>query len=244
MLIIAHRGYPNKFPENTLLSVQEAIKTGAHMIEVDVHLTKDGKLAVIHDDNLFTFTGKWERVEEMNMKEIQEKTSHFFKNRGFPDLTVPELKDVLETVYRYSENCGLVIEIKKGEKKYRGISDEVMGVLKFKKMLERTLISSFDLFTLEYLRSKYQDIKLSFLPLDESVEELKNIHASLRLHSLHLPVRNEGVERGKELKKHGIRVWYYVVNDKKSLIQAIHAGAEGIFTDDPPLMKNLLEEIR
>ena len=51
-LLIGHRGYPAKFPENTLAAFEGAVKAGCDMIELDVTLTKDRKVVVIHDDTL------------------------------------------------------------------------------------------------------------------------------------------------------------------------------------------------
>ncbi|MHA1371607.1 MAG: glycerophosphodiester phosphodiesterase family protein, partial [Promethearchaeota archaeon] len=49
VLIIGHRGFKSRYPENTMLSFQKAIETGADGIELDVHLSKDGKIVVMHD---------------------------------------------------------------------------------------------------------------------------------------------------------------------------------------------------
>lgn len=52
MKVMAHRGYSGKYPENTMLAFEEAAKTGADGIELDVQLTKDGQVVVIHDERI------------------------------------------------------------------------------------------------------------------------------------------------------------------------------------------------
>ena len=59
MKIFAHRGYSGKYPENTILAFKKALDIGVGGIELDVHKTKDGKLVVIHDENIKrTFDGE------------------------------------------------------------------------------------------------------------------------------------------------------------------------------------------
>ena len=70
--VVAHRGYASKFPENTLIALNEAIKIGATMVEFDVQLTKDGVPIMIHDDNFKRTTGVDLKVFEINARGIQK----------------------------------------------------------------------------------------------------------------------------------------------------------------------------
>ena len=70
--VVAHRGYASKFPENTLIALNEAIKVGATMVEFDVQLTKDGVPIMIHDDNFKRTTGVDLKVFEIDARGIQK----------------------------------------------------------------------------------------------------------------------------------------------------------------------------
>ena len=72
MINFAHRGASKYFPENTILSLKEGIKTGADGLEIDVHKTKDNKLVVIHDEDIErTFKGKG-LVKNFTLEELKE----------------------------------------------------------------------------------------------------------------------------------------------------------------------------
>src|SRR5690554_4928380 len=70
--IWAHRGSSHQYIENTLAAFKQAIDDGSDGIELDVQRTKDGKLVVIHDENLKRLTGDTGFVWEMTWKELQQ----------------------------------------------------------------------------------------------------------------------------------------------------------------------------
>ncbi|PCJ81889.1 MAG: hypothetical protein COA49_02695 [Bacteroidetes bacterium] len=71
--VVAHRGYASKYPENTLIALQEAVNVGAKMVEFDVQLTKDGVPVMLHDENFKRTTGLNLSVFEINSKELDSK---------------------------------------------------------------------------------------------------------------------------------------------------------------------------
>ena len=116
-IIVAHRGASGMAPENTMEAYRLGVEVGADAIELDVHLTADGQLAVIHDETLDRTTDRSGRVADLTMDEIREADAgarftrpddegHPFAGQG---LRVPTLPEVLEWL---PETTGLVIEIK------------------------------------------------------------------------------------------------------------------------------------
>jgi glycerophosphoryl diester phosphodiesterase len=71
-VIVAHRGAPRQAPENTMEAFRLAVETGADAIELDVHLTADGRLAVIHDETLERTTDRTGRVADQTMDQIRQ----------------------------------------------------------------------------------------------------------------------------------------------------------------------------
>jgi glycerophosphoryl diester phosphodiesterase len=116
-LIVAHRGASAEAPENTMEAFRLGVEAGADAIELDVHLTADGQLAVIHDDTLDRTTDRTGAIADLTMDEIREADAGAtfarpgdsgtpFAGRG---LTVPTLPEVLEWL---PDGIGLVVEIK------------------------------------------------------------------------------------------------------------------------------------
>lgn len=80
MFVIGHRGAAGTFPENTMISFKEAARVGAHGIELDVHMTKDGELAVIHDEKVDRTTNGKGYVKDFTYQDLQKlDASYKFK---------------------------------------------------------------------------------------------------------------------------------------------------------------------
>jgi glycerophosphoryl diester phosphodiesterase len=107
--IIAHRGASADAPENTLASVRLGWEQGADAVEVDVYLTRDGRLAVIHDKTTKRTAGLDKPVTEQTLAELQSLDAGAWKDARWAGERIPTLEDVLATV---PEGKRLVVEIK------------------------------------------------------------------------------------------------------------------------------------
>jgi glycerophosphoryl diester phosphodiesterase len=103
--IMGHRGAPTDEPENTLRSFRRALAMGVAAVELDVQLTKDGRLAVIHDDTLDRTTNGWGPVADFTLAELRQLDA----GRGEP---VPSLEEVFDLV---KGKAHLVVELKQPE---------------------------------------------------------------------------------------------------------------------------------
>ena len=110
--ICAHRGAMNTHPENTIPAFQEAIRLGAHMIEFDVQLSKDGYLVLMHDTTLDRTTNGSGEVKNKTIKEIKELDCGSWKSIEFQGLSVPIFQEALHIM---PNNIWLNIHLKGGE---------------------------------------------------------------------------------------------------------------------------------
>lgn len=97
-MVIAHRGFSGRYPENTLRSFQEALNLPVDAIELDVRRTKDGVLIVIHDETVDRTTDGKGRVRDMTWSEIQKLDAGFWKGSKFAGERIPKLKEALELI--------------------------------------------------------------------------------------------------------------------------------------------------
>src|SRR5438034_6344625 len=109
MKIIAHRGASHDAPENTLAAVHLAWQQNADAVEIDVHLSKDGKLVVIHDATTKRTCGVSHKVRELTLAELKSLDAGKWKGRQWVGETIPTLDEVLDIV---PKGRGLVIEMK------------------------------------------------------------------------------------------------------------------------------------
>jgi glycerophosphoryl diester phosphodiesterase len=111
--ICAHRGAMDTHPENTLAAFREAVRLGAHMIEFDVRMTKDGHLVILHDETVDRTTNGKGKISELTIDEVKHLDAGSWKSDKFSDERIPTLKEVLATM---PENIWLNIHIKGGER--------------------------------------------------------------------------------------------------------------------------------
>ncbi len=242
LLIIGHRGNPAEYPDNTIPSILSAIKCGADAVEVDVHLTEDGELVVFHDDSLVRLTGKFTPIKQMAYEEIKNETRRIYERQCTENCYAPVLEEVIDRV-KDSGETRLVVEIKKGEASYPGIGDKVVNTLQRKEMLDKCIVTSFDLFTIQKIREKHPFMNAAYLPRIFDVKYMLGVVKRLGLHSIHLPASARGIETGTALSRNDVKVFYYVVNDEDTLRTCLASGASGIFTDNPCFIKRIRDRV-
>ncbi|GIT38259.1 MAG: hypothetical protein Ct9H300mP7_1800 [Verrucomicrobiota bacterium] len=109
--ICAHRGVSDSHPENTIAAFREAIRLGAHMIELDVALSSDGKLVLMHDHTVDRTTDGSGRVEELTLADLKKLDAGFWKDSRFKGEQIPTLKEALDIM---PYNIWLNIHLKGG----------------------------------------------------------------------------------------------------------------------------------
>ncbi len=150
--IIGHRGYHAKYPENTLIAFQAAIEAGVTMIELDVMLSHDRKLVVIHDATLDRTTNGKGSVADLPLAELKQLDAGSWFDAQFADQQIPELSEVLDLV---NGRAYVNIEIKSDAYESLhppdAIEKQVVELLRQKNLLDTSMISSFDVNILEQI---------------------------------------------------------------------------------------------
>ena len=139
--IYAHRGASAYAPENTLPAFQAAMEQGADGIELDVHLSRDGELVVIHDEELDRTTNGTGLVKDHTLAELKKLCADNGMS-GYGDVRIPTLQEVLELV----KPSGMLvnIELKTGILWYEGIEKKTLDLVEKLGMKNRTVYSSFN----------------------------------------------------------------------------------------------------
>ena len=140
----AHRGFSGKYPENTMLAFEKAIEVGADGIELDVQLTKDGEIVIIHDETIDRTTDGKGYVIDYTYEELSKfEASYIYRGKvGFNK--IPTLKEYFELVKDLDFITN--IELKTGINEYLGIEEKVYQLIKEYKLEKKVIISSFNPF--------------------------------------------------------------------------------------------------
>ena len=233
-LIIAHRGVSARYPENTLAAFRAAVAAGAHMIELDVNLSRDRHLIVIHDETVDRTTNGTGAVRKLPMEQIRRLDAGSWFDPQFDGERVPTLDQVLEAA---KGQLMVNIEIKPEAFEAHGPPDaverQVSALVREKAMLADVLISSFEWQLLERMRSLDPDIALGLLSDVPADDSLLHWYQRVQGFSWHPDYRVLTPDQVKTLHDMGGRVFPYAVNGKIDVPGMLAMGADGVILDDP-----------
>ncbi|GEO27245.1 glycerophosphoryl diester phosphodiesterase [Alicyclobacillus acidoterrestris] len=234
VLRIAHRGASDRCPENTLPAFRQAFAHGADMVELDVQLTKDGSLVILHDHYLDRTTTGQGLVAEHTQQQIVAYDAGTWFDSQFAGTHVPLLDDVLREFPEASFN----IELKSFPlARSTELVDAVLSCVKAHDAMDRVLLSSFDHAALHTARTRSRDIALGALYCGRLWPAFQLAEA-LRLTSLHPDVASLDASFIAEARAHGYAVLTWTVQTPDMLQWAIANGVSGVITDviDMPIL--------
>lgn len=233
-LVIGHRGYRKKFPENTLAAFTAAFNAGIKMIELDVTLTRDRQVVVIHDDTLDRTTSGTGEVMSYDLRDLKKLDAGVWFGSKYKGETIPTLEEVLDL----ARNRGMVnIEIKKNayeaHRPEDAIEVQVNEMVKKKNMEKAVLVSSFEPNIIHHLGRLQGAPAIGLITEYFRTEETLKRCLDLNVFSWHPNYRHLTREQVDLMHRHHIRVFPYTVNSKKDYRKLIEMGVDGVFTDDP-----------
>lgn len=219
MLIYAHRGYSAKYPENTLSAFKAALP---HVdgIELDVQLTRDGRLVVIHDETVDRTTNGSGFVKDMTLRQLRLLRTESGER-------IPTLEEVL--VLLEPTDVTLNIELKTDRFDYDGIEYLTwLAVTEFK-LEERVVFSSFNPDTLIRLRDIAREARIAVLTTDghpNLIEFVERIGAE----AVHAQTEFMGTRDWMTLREQNRLLRLYTINDPSELPDM--TGVDAIMTDE------------
>jgi len=235
-LIIGHRGYSAKYPENTLAAFQGALDAGVKMIELDVTLTRDRKLIVIHDDTLERTTNGRGPVSDYRLDELKELDAGSWFDPRFADERIPTLEEVIDLI----EGCIRInIEIKSSAYEAHqppdAIEKQVLELVRGKTAKDSVLISSFEWKILENIRRTGDAPAIGLL--SQHAADMSSVKNCKRLKAFSWNASQRKLDRQQVAMMHdaGVRVYAYTVNSRDLLKKLLAMGVDGVFSDDPLL---------
>ncbi len=231
--VYAHRGYSGRFPENTMLAFREAAKTGADGIELDVQLTKDGQLVVIHDETIDRTTDGVGFVRDYTLEEL----------RKFNAAARWEGKYGFEPIPTFDEYCAWAageklitnIEIKTGVYYYENIEEKTLEMVKKYGLSDRVIFSSFNHMSIVTLRKLAPEIPCGALVEHEGLGNPGFYCEKYDFQAFHPGWACFPEEDLRSCKEHGIQINVWTVNDMTQLEKLVDWGVDGLITNFPPV---------
>lgn len=237
-LIWAHRGASGYMPENTLPAFAKAVELGADGVELDIQMTKDGEIVVIHDEMIDrTSDGKgW--VKDYTLEELRR----FNYNKTHPECEhadIPTMREVFELL----KPSGLTIniELKTGIIFYPEIEEKILALTAEMGMEDRVIYSSFNHYTVTKIKTLKPDAMVGFLYADGPIDmpEYGKKHGVDALHPALYNLQYPGfVQKCGEL---GLALNVWTVNEEKYMHMCCQAGVNAIITNYPDLARKIAE---
>ncbi|MBI2119375.1 MAG: hypothetical protein HYT97_07090 [Elusimicrobia bacterium] len=241
--LIGHRGAMGHAPENTLASFICGQKLGADMLECDIHLSKDRKCVVMHDESVERTTnghGQIRNLTASNIKRLDAGSWYSKKNVGERALLLEELLDwIKEQKSCLGRPLGLAIEIKNEPIRYLDIEKVAIEIVKKKKMESRTIFISFDHGVVKRAKSLEPNIPTGILyrePLADTFKRAKELKVDAIFPRRHLITKT----LVQNAHKHKLFVATWTVNEVKEMKKIFGIGIDAIATNFPDRLNRVL----
>jgi glycerophosphoryl diester phosphodiesterase len=237
-----------------------AASIGVDFLDIDVHMTKDGQLVGIHDSTVDRTTNGSGRVDSFTLAALQKldagyrfqdlQGAYSYRGKG---VRIPALEEVFEA---YAEKCYLHFEVKDVYPK-RGpsqIEEKLWELIQKYSMEKRVIVGSF----LQRIVDRFNQLAGGQVVMEAGREEVTSFVLAQRLrlpklyrqrsHTLSIPLRGNGLNlktRSLIAQAHalGMEVYYWTIDETSVMKELIDLGADGLFTNRPDLLKELLYEM-
>ncbi|MBY0145595.1 glycerophosphodiester phosphodiesterase [Neobacillus niacini] len=225
--ILAHRGYSAAFAENTMSAFIAAEKAGADGLELDVQLTKDGEVVVIHDEKIDRTTSGNGLVKNFLFKEIRKFNAN---KKGIKKEPIPSLIEVLEWMQSNRLICN--IELKNNLIPYEGMEEKVIQLVRKYNLSNRIIISSFNHYSI--VLSYRMAAEIETAPLFNERIYMPWVYAqSIRARGIHPKLASVSDEIIEAAIENGIAVRPYTVNKEADMHRLFKLNCTSLITDDP-----------
>jgi glycerophosphoryl diester phosphodiesterase len=265
ILNIAHRGARSLAPENTLAAARKGLEVGADMWELDIQMTADGELIVIHDNTLkrtsnvrevFPERKPW-LVHEFTLDEIRllDFGSWFRKQDPFGQIAAgmvaesdlasylhqqaPTLREALTFTREHSWSVNLEIKDLSGNPDPHQVAKKILALVENLDMVDSVLISSYNQDYLAKLRETHPHIATGVL-VSKPHPHPEKLLRRLGAQAYHPRLSGFRPTDIALLHRNDCRVHVWTVNDRKTMERLVRAGVDGIFTDFPQLLSSVL----
>lgn len=230
--VMAHRGASTEAPENTMAAFQKAIDDMADYIELDVQLTNNGEVIVMHDSNAYRTTGVDANIVNMTYKEVKTLDAGSWFSDEYVGENVPSLKEVLELT---QGKIKLNIELKPTDNGIALAKNTVRLIEKYN-MVNDCVITSFSESALKAVKTYNQEIKVGYIlsAAYGDFYDMKNVDF-FSVNAAFLSKRTIDA-----IHNSGKRVYAWTVNNKESIKNLTNKGVDGIITDNPVLARETI----
>jgi glycerophosphoryl diester phosphodiesterase len=225
-LVIAHRGASGTRPENTMVAFRRAQEIGAQMIELDVQLSRDGEVVVMHDWTLARTTDGRGRVATRTLAELRRLDAGSWFDTDYAGEGVPTLREVLDSI-------GLPVNVELKARGDDGLEGRAVDVVRAAGAQDRVVFSSFHPESLVRLRRLSPSAAIAVLWSRRHLTMALRLAGRVGATALHIRKDAAAPAEVRAALSDGLAVRAWTVNDPGESARLAAAGVSGVFTDFP-----------
>lgn len=234
----AHRGASGYRPENTMEAFELAIRQGADGIELDVHLSADGELIVMHDETVDRVTAEHGLIQDLTLAQLKKlKVSTLAEPKGI--YRIPTLGEVLDLMR--TTQMMVNIELKNSICFYPGMEEKILSLVKEMQMQEQMIYSSFNHHSLLRLKELDAYVQTGILFGDGWVDPA-GYAKKLGVDAVHPAVYHlQYPEFTQQVKQNGLKMHVWTANRREDIQMVKQSGADAVITNYPDLALEVCE---
>jgi glycerophosphoryl diester phosphodiesterase len=242
VMLFGHRGYSALAPENTLAAFSLLLEHGIPGVELDVRLSRDGKVVVIHDENTKRVTGVDARVQDCSASKLRRLDAGSWFSDAFRNEGIPLLDDVFDLA---GDRLYYDIELKWGQRENGGLEQAVVKRIRSHGLVDRCLISSFNPYCIRRVQAIAPEIPTAHIYAKhrEVPLLLRRGQAGLMFPAPYMKPRSSQINRISAFVLRRIlrsRILAWTVDDPEEATRLIHLGVRGIISNHPSKIKAVL----
>ncbi len=241
MLNLAHRGASAYAPANTLAAFRLAEELGADGVELDVRLSADGVLVVIHDDTVDATTDGHGRVRDMTLPELKRLDAGSWFDPRFAGERIPTLEEVVEAL---GPHMVLNIELKGSSWRSEGLEQAVVNLVEEQHLDKRVILSSFNPWTVWRLHRLAPHLSIGLLYAPNRSLPLRRAWLRPLVHPTTLHPHHSLVTPRYVTWAHakGYRVYTWTEDDPTEMRRLMDMGVDGIITNRPDVLRREMQK--
>lgn len=234
MMNLAHRGASTYAPENTMAAFYKAIELGANGIEIDLRMTKDHHIVIVHDDTVDRTTNGKGLVKELTLAELGELDAGSWFSEKYAGEKIVTFKDFM--TYFYEKELYLAIELKD-----KFIETEVLSIIQsFKVNPDLITVTSFDYTNLERMRLLSDSIRLGYLTdkvTPENINKVKHIKGD----QICVDVTKLEEDDVRFARKHNLEIRTWRTENEHLMLHAMKCGVDGMTINFPDKLADAMK---
>lgn len=238
-MIFAHRGFSGYYPENTMLAFQKTAEESlADGIELDIQMTKDGELVIMHDETLDRTTNGSGYLKDYTLEELKTLSVGVNVKGFFPRQTIPTLREY----FTWLKTTKLItnIELKTSVFEYKGIEEKLIAMVHEFGLEEQIWYSSFNHYTIAKVKELMPEAKCGLL-MDTWLMNVGSYAASQNVATVNACswfCFKEGV--AEDLHAHGIKLQAWTPNDADLMKKLVDCGTDVLITNFPDIASKVI----